>query len=157
MSFAGRLMLIKAVLSNLPMYYLSLFKMPEGIAKEIDSIQAAFLWGGTDLKRKVHMVRWNEVTLSKSQEGLGIRRIRDVNVCLLLKWWWRFANEGESLWKKVICSKHNLEGADWFPSLNQDNRSSKIWKDILAVAECRTNLVQFYVNHLRLQWAMALE
>ncbi|XP_028106682.1 uncharacterized protein LOC114305746 [Camellia sinensis] len=43
LSFASRLTLIKAVLSNLPVYYLSLFKMLEGIAKEIDSIQAAFL------------------------------------------------------------------------------------------------------------------
>lgn len=43
LSFAGRMTLIKAVLSNLPMYYLSLFKMPEGIAMEIDRIQAAFL------------------------------------------------------------------------------------------------------------------
>ncbi|KAL7188457.1 hypothetical protein ACSBR1_038335 [Camellia fascicularis] len=38
LSLAGRLTLIKAVLSSLPVYYLSLFKMPEGVAKELDKI-----------------------------------------------------------------------------------------------------------------------
>ena len=57
LSFAGRLTLIKAGLSNLPVYYLSLFKMPAGIAKEIERIQAAFLWRGPDLMRRLHLVK----------------------------------------------------------------------------------------------------
>ncbi|XP_028055575.1 uncharacterized protein LOC114259750 [Camellia sinensis] len=87
LSLAGRLTLIKSVLSSLPVYYLSLFKMPEGVAREFKKIKAAFLWNGNDLKRKVHLVKWLEVTKSVGQGGLGIRRIRDVNACLLLKWW----------------------------------------------------------------------
>ncbi|XP_028058886.1 uncharacterized protein LOC114262720 [Camellia sinensis] len=35
-------------------------KLPEGIAKELDKIQASFLWGGPDLKRKIHLVKWSE-------------------------------------------------------------------------------------------------
>ncbi|XP_028056988.1 uncharacterized protein LOC114260981 [Camellia sinensis] len=56
LSFAGRLTLIKSVTSSLPMYYLSLFKMPEGVTKEFDKLQAAFLWGRSKLKRKIHIV-----------------------------------------------------------------------------------------------------
>ncbi|XP_028090980.1 uncharacterized protein LOC114291133 [Camellia sinensis] len=63
LSFAGRLTLVKAVLSSLPVYFLSLFKLPEGIAKEIDKIQASFLWGGSNLKRKIHLVKWSEELL----------------------------------------------------------------------------------------------
>lgn len=36
LSFAGRLTLIKSVLSGLPVYFLSLFKMPVGIANQLD-------------------------------------------------------------------------------------------------------------------------
>ncbi|XP_028079407.1 uncharacterized protein LOC114281149 [Camellia sinensis] len=54
LSFARRLTLIKYVMSSLPIYYLSLFKIPVGVAKEIEKMQSAFLWGGSDLKRKVH-------------------------------------------------------------------------------------------------------
>ena len=80
LSYAGRLTLVKAVLSSIPVYYLSLFKLPEGIAKDLDKIQASFLWGGPDLKRKIHLVKWAEDTKSIKQGGLGVKRIRDVNV-----------------------------------------------------------------------------
>lgn len=106
LSFAGRLTLIKAVLSSLPTYYLSLFRMPSGVAKDIAKIQAAFLWGGSDLRRKIHLVKWGDVSLSKSQGGLGVKRIDLMNVCLLLKWWWRFGAKEKSLWKDVICKKY---------------------------------------------------
>ena len=41
-SFGGRLVLIKSVISSLPIYYMSLFKIPEGVAKCIEQIQADF-------------------------------------------------------------------------------------------------------------------
>lgn len=97
LSFVGRLTLIKAVVSSLPVYYLSLFRIPEGVAKEIERLQASFLWGGSDLKRKIHMVKWEEITKRVDQGGLGIRRIREMNTCLLIKWWWRFGLEAGAL------------------------------------------------------------
>ncbi|KAL7195612.1 hypothetical protein ACSBR1_035778 [Camellia fascicularis] len=57
LSFGGRLTLIKAVLSSLPMYYLSLFKLPTSASKLLDKIQARFLWGGSELKKKLHLVK----------------------------------------------------------------------------------------------------
>ncbi|XP_028055425.1 uncharacterized protein LOC114259593 [Camellia sinensis] len=50
----GRLTLIKSVLSSLPVYYLSLFKMPKGVAHEIEKIEAAFLWGGVHSLNTFH-------------------------------------------------------------------------------------------------------
>ena len=107
-----------------PVFYLSLFRLPEGIAKELDTIQAAFLWGGSDLRRKIHLVKWLEVTKSIDQGGLGFKRIRDVNVCLLLKWWWRFASDHDSLWKRVLCSKYKFQGGSWLPNLSSSNNFS---------------------------------
>lgn len=37
LSFAGRLTLIKSVLSSLPVFYLSLFRMPEGVARDFEN------------------------------------------------------------------------------------------------------------------------
>lgn len=79
--------LIKSVLSSLPIYYLSIFKLPVSVAKLIERIQANFLWRGSELKRKVHLVSWLEATKSKENGGLGIKRIKVVNDCLLAKWW----------------------------------------------------------------------
>ena len=46
LSFGGRLTLVKAVLGNLPTYYLSLFKAPSGVLEEMEKIRRRFLWGG---------------------------------------------------------------------------------------------------------------
>ncbi|XP_057506509.1 uncharacterized protein LOC130789694 [Actinidia eriantha] len=45
LSFGGRIVLIKAALLSLPLYYMSIFKMPECVVKNIESIQARFMWG----------------------------------------------------------------------------------------------------------------
>lgn len=126
LSIAGRLTLIKAVLSSLPVYYLSLFKMPEGVAKELDKIQAAFLWGGSVIKSKIHMVKWSEVTRSIIKGGLGIKSLRDVNVCLLLKWWWRFGGDENLMWKKVLCGKYNIQGSKWYPNTEASQLHSRL-------------------------------
>lgn len=62
LSFAGRPALIKFVLSSLPVYYLSLFKMPKGVANEFEKIQSRFFWSGDELRRKIHFVKWGEIT-----------------------------------------------------------------------------------------------
>jgi len=56
------------------------------------------------------MVKWEEITLSKSNGGLGIKKVRIMNECLLLKWWWRFGSEFDSIWKQVILSKYPQTG-----------------------------------------------
>lgn len=71
-SFGGRILLIKSVLSNLPIYYLSLFKMPVCVLNELVKIQSRFLWGGADLKKRLHLVSWNKVTRSKERGGVGV-------------------------------------------------------------------------------------
>jgi hypothetical protein len=38
--------LLKSILSNLPMYYLSLFPIPVGVANQLDKLQRDFLWDG---------------------------------------------------------------------------------------------------------------
>lgn len=95
--FAGRVTLIKFVLSSLPVYYMSLFRLPSSVVKELDKIQAGFLWGVSDVRRKVHLVKWKDLTMDKKQGGLGIRNLRILNNSLLAKWWWRFGKEDSSL------------------------------------------------------------
>ena len=45
LSFAGRVCLLKSVLTFVPLYYMSLFKMPIIVSKDIMRIQRKFLWG----------------------------------------------------------------------------------------------------------------
>jgi len=45
LSMAGRICLIKSVLTAIPLYYLSLFRAPVAVYKSITRIQRRFLWG----------------------------------------------------------------------------------------------------------------
>ncbi|KAE8702846.1 dentin sialophosphoprotein-like isoform X4 [Hibiscus syriacus] len=54
LSMAGRLVLIKSVLSSLPIFYLAIFKIPAKICQKLNSLMANFLWGGGEEKKKMH-------------------------------------------------------------------------------------------------------
>jgi len=75
LSMAGRLCLIKFVLSVVPLYYLSLFKAPDVVCKSIIGIQRRFLWGWGKDKSSISWISWKELCKSKEEGGLGIRDI----------------------------------------------------------------------------------
>jgi len=107
LSIGGRLCVIKSMLSNLPIYYLSMFPMPATVASKIDQKLRSFLWSGNEERHKICNVSWATVTLPKHAGGLGIGSLRDKNTTLLFKLLWRFGLEESSMWKDVIKSIHN--------------------------------------------------
>ncbi|XP_028094398.1 uncharacterized protein LOC114294466 [Camellia sinensis] len=121
------------------------------VAKELEKLQANFLWGGSDSKRKIRMIKWEEMPKRIDQGGWGIRNLRDVNKCLQIKWWWRFGSEKDALWKKVICSRYKLKVTSWIPSLNSSNGYSAVWNGIISVAEQSSSLKDFYLHNFKLK------
>jgi len=59
LSFDGCLILLKAVLTSLPIYALSFFKAPSGIISSIESLLNNFFWGGSEDCRKITWIGWN--------------------------------------------------------------------------------------------------
>ena len=105
-SFGGRLCLCKTVLGSLGSYYFSLFKAPAKVIKTSESIQCHFFWGGTDEKRKICWVAWNEVLNEKEKGGLGIGSLRALNLALLGSWWVRFLSYTEASWKEIVTNRY---------------------------------------------------
>ena len=112
-SKGGQITLIRSTLSSLPIYYLSLFRMPHKVCTKLEMIQRQFLWGGSDLDKKISLVSWATVCSDKSKEGIGIKSFSKMNKALLCKWSWRFANDRNALWRKVICCKFGEFVAGW--------------------------------------------
>ncbi len=46
LSLGGRLTLVNSVLSDLPLFYFSVFKAPKCVLRHIDSLRRAFFWKG---------------------------------------------------------------------------------------------------------------
>ena len=96
-SKGGRITLIKCTMVSLPIYNMSLFRMPKSVVKRLEKLQRDFLWGGGSLERKVHLINWEVVCTRREKGGLGIRKIDSLNKALLGKWVWRFAMEKDNL------------------------------------------------------------
>ena len=73
LSFGGRLVLIKSVLTSLHVYALSFFKAPSGIIASIESFLIRFFWGGSEENRKISWIDWESICVDKEVGGLGVR------------------------------------------------------------------------------------
>lgn len=56
LSFAGRAILIKSVMSVIPNYMMQGTIFPLHVCEKLDKINRDFLWGSTNEKRRMHMV-----------------------------------------------------------------------------------------------------
>ncbi|XP_068486473.1 uncharacterized mitochondrial protein AtMg00310-like [Phaseolus vulgaris] len=131
-SMAGRICLIKSVLSSIPLFYLSLFKIPSIVLKKIVSLQRNFLWGWGSDGRKIAWAAWDKVCKPKEAGGLGIINVRQFNLALMGKWIWRLKTEAGGLWKEVLESKYG----GWRGLKEQRDNKSKVslwWRDLRKV------------------------
>jgi hypothetical protein len=132
LSYGGRLILLKSVLSSLPVYALSFFRAPAGIISSIESILINFFWGGGEDNRKIAWVDWNSICLSKEVGGLGVRRLKEFNIALLAKWCWRCLVDREELWFKVLLSRYVEERGR---PREGGRLGSAWWRDIVKIRE----------------------
>ncbi|KAL5563602.1 hypothetical protein UlMin_033349 [Ulmus minor] len=113
LSKGGRLTLIQSVLSSIPTYYMSLFKLPRVVAAYLEKMMREFLWDRDSTGKGRSLVRWKTVCKPKELGGLGIGNLILRNKALLGKWLWRFPLEQHSLWATVIRSKYGLDRNGW--------------------------------------------
>ena len=94
LSFAGRAELIKGVLHNLLSYWVFSFKFPTSIVKELERIFSNFIWRG-----KMHAWNWHDICRPKSEGGVGIRNIKDINDTSGIRLVWRLYTSN-ALWSR---------------------------------------------------------
>ncbi|GJZ64276.1 RNA-directed DNA polymerase, eukaryota, reverse transcriptase zinc-binding domain protein [Tanacetum coccineum] len=110
LSIGGRLTLLKSVLGSMPIYHMSIFKVPMKILQRMESIRSHFFNGSDPLAKKPTWVKWTNVLASKEKGGLGISSLYALNRALMFKWVWRFLSQNSSLWANVIKSIHGDHG-----------------------------------------------
>ncbi|KAG4916659.1 hypothetical protein JHK87_054216 [Glycine soja] len=106
LSYGGRVTLIKATLTSIPIFYLSFFRIPNRVAEKLTQIQRRFLWGGGLDQKKIAWVKWDTIFLPKDKGGLEIKDIRIFNRALLGKWRWNLMQQHDDLWAKILHSKY---------------------------------------------------
>ncbi|WMV12148.1 hypothetical protein MTR67_005533 [Solanum verrucosum] len=134
LSREGRLTLINSVFDALPTNMLSLFPIPPGITERLDSIRRKFLWQGNKENRGFHLVKWNAVTTGKKNGGLGIKNMELHGKALLMKWLWKYSNENQTLWRRVISAKYENEDS-WTTKIVTTPYGTSLWRSIRALWE----------------------
>ena len=88
LSQGGRLVMLKAVLSAIPTSFMSIFQLPVGVRRRLETVMRGFFWHGPcpEEARGTALVAWEIVCRPVSQGGLGIHSLLHTNLALLTKW-----------------------------------------------------------------------
>ncbi|CAN1332114.1 Putative ribonuclease H protein At1g65750 [Linum perenne] len=132
LSFGGRIVLLKNVLSGLPIYFMSLLKAPSEVVERIERIQNRFLWAGSLEINKIHWIDWNTVKTGKARGGLGVHDLKTLNLALLSKWSWRYSVEKNAWWRELLVSKCGVGRSDWIPVWGLGSGGCSIWRWIIS-------------------------
>jgi len=101
----GRLALASSVPSSIPTYYMQISWLPQSICAAIDQTTRNFIWKGAN-EKGVHLVGWNKIAKPRHLGGLGIRKAREANTCLLGKLIWDLYHNNNKLWVSIFSATY---------------------------------------------------
>ena len=123
-------MLIKSFIQAIPNNTMGWFKIPMGLCNEIEALIKIFWWGQRDDRRKIHWIKWDDLTKSKDVGGMGFRDLAKFNDSLLTKQAWHILHNQNSLSYKVFKAR-------FFPNstimeAKESRMGSYAWRSILV-------------------------
>jgi hypothetical protein len=125
---AGKLILIKAVLTSLPLYQASFLLAPKAITEQISKLIRDFLWrGGKGNQSKFHLVSWDIAKRPKREGGLQIRDPSLANIILGGKILWQmYSNRSHPV--SLLLQKKYLKGTS-LRNFQNDNtpKGTPLW------------------------------
>jgi hypothetical protein len=93
LTVGGWLVLISSVLTGLPLFMLSFFRIPKRVLKKLDYYRSRFFWQCDEHKKKYTLAKWSVLSTPKSVGGLGMTNLDTQSSCLLGKWLFKLLTE----------------------------------------------------------------
>ncbi|GJW58178.1 RNA-directed DNA polymerase, eukaryota, reverse transcriptase zinc-binding domain protein [Tanacetum coccineum] len=79
LSIGGRLTLLKSVLGSMPIFHMSIFRVPLTVLRTLESIRSHFFKGQDINSKKASWVNWEKVLAPKEKGGLGVSSLYALN------------------------------------------------------------------------------
>ncbi|GJY42151.1 RNA-directed DNA polymerase, eukaryota [Tanacetum coccineum] len=121
LSIGGRLTLLKSVLGSIPIFHMSIFRVPSSVLNMLESIRSHFFNGHELGSNKATWVKWSRVLTAIDHGGLGVSSLYALNRVEV----WNLESSGDfsvSSIRKVIDEKR-------FPSVCSKTR----WVKYVAI------------------------
>ena len=104
---AGRITMVRFVLSAIPIYLLIAIKVPKWFIKEIDKIRKGFLWKGREhANGGCCLVAWEKVMRPLDLGGLGIINLEVMAWALQAGWQWHKKTKVDRPWTDLELPSH---------------------------------------------------
>ncbi|XP_026383928.1 uncharacterized protein LOC113279448 [Papaver somniferum] len=97
----------------------------------METVMRQFLWGIVNNKAKRGWVGFKRLKLPKEGGGVGIKKLRLMNKSLHVKWIWRYGNEENALWRKVVNRKFGGNEKDFLTNQTTKPIGRSLWAGIL--------------------------
>jgi hypothetical protein len=131
LTHAGKEILLKTVIQAIPIYTMSVFRLPKTLLKEINALMGKFWWGFKENISKIAWMSWKQMGWSKDFGGLGCRELDCFNMAMLAKQGWRLLQYPDSLVARVMQEKY-YKGFNFLGS-ELGKRPSYAWRSIWQV------------------------
>ncbi|KAL5194445.1 putative ribonuclease H protein [Glycine soja] len=102
LSIAGRIQLVRSIITAIAQYWMSVFPMPKKIIQKIDSICRLFIWSGNAEVKRKSPVAWKQVCKPTRCGGLNLINLELWNLIVMLKCLWNICSKDDNLWVKWI-------------------------------------------------------
>ncbi|XP_038977290.1 uncharacterized protein LOC120107861 [Phoenix dactylifera] len=130
LSMMGRIILVRSVLSSIPIYLLSNSLIPVATVRNIEQIFRDFIWGRTGGRRGIHLMAWEVVCQPTRYGGLGVQSLVARREVLAARHAARVVLEPDGMWSSLMRAKYG----DPVPGARSGRRHSPIWREICARA-----------------------
>lgn len=128
-SYAGRLQLVKAVLTSFSIYWVAAFQLPMRTIYEVNRICRNFLWSGPDCLPSHSLLSWEDLLFPYDEVGLSIKDLATLNKAATMRHIWNIISRKRILWVQWVMQ--NLIKARDFWNLKVPARCSWSWCYIL--------------------------
>ncbi|XP_042514311.1 uncharacterized protein LOC122088975 [Macadamia integrifolia] len=125
LSMAGTVELVKSVISGITLHNFSVYWWPSPLIRNLEKWMRNFIWTGEIDSSKATTVKWDTICKPKEEGGLGIRRLREVNMTLIAKLAWSIKAEDSQL-SSLLRARFLFHSG--LPK--RSYRRSSIWPDI---------------------------
>ena len=133
MTLAGRTVLVKSVLTAIPIYILVAIKVPKWFLRAVDKIRRGFLWTGRQRANGgCCLVAWEKVMRPLDLGGLGIHNLEVLGWALQMRWLWMEKTRPDRPWAGLqipVYSQTSAMFAIAVESMVGNGRNTLFWTD----------------------------